>query len=160
MSNGITTRRNFLTAIAALGLSGFIPALAYALKTMPRRRIPGETEALPIIGLGSSKPVSQISASGPGPISEVLKTLVAQGGSVVDTWPRNPANDAQFGEVINTPDLREALFVTSKIDQTGKQAGIDQFHETLRLYQRPYIDLLQVFSLYDVETPMVKSQGL
>jgi diketogulonate reductase-like aldo/keto reductase len=107
---------------------------------------------LPIIGLGSTKPVGQISERGTAPIASVLRTLVENGGSVVDTWPRNRANDEAFGRVISEPDLRDALFVTSKIDRTGKQAGIDQFRETQRLYQRKTIDLLQVFNLTDIET--------
>ena len=152
MKKNTPTRRDFLTAVSALGLSGLMPSWAWAQQKMPRRRILGTDESLPIIGLGSSKPVSQIGDSGTGPISEVLGTLVAQGGSVVDTWPRNPANDGAFGQVINQPDLRDALFVTSKIDRTGKQAGIDQFRQTQRLYQRETLDLLQVFSLTDVET--------
>ncbi len=152
MKNSTSTRRDFLTALSALGLSGLMPASLLAQREMLLRRIPGTNESLPIIGLGSSKPVSQIGDDGMGPITEVLRTLVAQGGRVVDTWPRNPANDEAFGQVINQPDLRDALFVTSKIDQVGKQAGIDQFRETQRLYQRETLDLLQVFSLTDVET--------
>jgi len=152
MKNSTSTRRYFLAAFSALGLSGMMPASLLAQQKMPLRRIPGTNESLPIIGLGSSKPVSQIADTGVGPISEVLRTLVAQGGRVVDTWPRNPANDEAFGQVINQPDLRDALFLTSKIDQVGKQAGIDQFRETQRLYQRETLDLLQVFSLTDVET--------
>jgi len=42
--------------------------------------------------------------------------------------------------------------VATKIDQVGKQAGIDQFRETQRLYQRDTLDLVQVFSLTDVDT--------
>ena len=152
MKNGTSTRRDFLVAISALGLSGLMPTSSFAQQKMPLRRIPGTDELLPIIGLGSSKPVSQIAESGVGPIGEVLRTRVAHGGSVVDTWPRNPANDAAFGQVINQPDLRDALFVTSKIDQVGQQAGIEQFRETQRLYQRETLDLLQVFSLTDLET--------
>jgi diketogulonate reductase-like aldo/keto reductase len=152
MTNSTSTRRDFLVGISALGLTGLMPASLLAQRKMLLRRIPGTNEMLPIIGLGSSKPVSQIGDDGMGPISEVLRTLVAQGGRVVDTWPRNPANDEAFGQVINQPDLRDALFVTSKIDQVGKQAGIDQFRETQRLYQRETLDLLQVFSLTDVET--------
>jgi diketogulonate reductase-like aldo/keto reductase len=147
-----TTRRTFLASISALGLSSLGPANLFAQEQMPTRRIPGTNESLPIIGLGSSKPVSQIAERGTDHITEVLRTLVANGGSVVDTWPRNPANDAAFGRVINQPDLRETLFIASKIDQTGKQAGIDQFRETQRLYQRETLDLVQVISLTDLET--------
>lgn len=147
-----TTRRSFLASVSALGLSNLAPTRLFGQQQMPTRQIPDTNESLPIIGLGSSKPVSQIAERGTDHLIEVLRTLVANGGSVVDTWPRNPANDAAFGEVINQPDLTETLFIASKIDQTGKQAGIDQFRETQRLYQRETLDLVQVISLTDLET--------
>lgn len=152
MTTDTLTRRTFLAAGTALGVLAQLPASSPAAELMPRRRIPGTDESLPIIGLGSSKPVSQIAERGPGPITDVLRALVEGGGSVVDTWPRNPANDAVFGEVINLPDLRSELFVASKIDRPGKEAGLQQFRDTLELYQRDELDLLQVFSLTDLDT--------
>ncbi len=147
-----TTRREFLIVMSALGFSGLGSAESFAQEQMPTRQIPGTDEWLPIIGLGSSKPVSQIAERGTEHIVEVLRALVANGGSVVDTWPRNPANDALFGRVINEPDLRGSLFIASKIDKVGKEAGLQQFRETQRLYQRETLDLLQVFSLTDLDT--------
>ncbi|MDH3371741.1 MAG: aldo/keto reductase [Gammaproteobacteria bacterium] len=152
MNKGKPTRRDVLAAIPALGLSGLLPAATFAQNGMPMRRIPGTDESLPIIGLGSSKPVAQIAERGPGPLENVLRALVANGGRVVDTWPRNPSNDAAFGKVISQPDLRDRLFVASKIDRTGRDEGIRQFRDTLRLYNRDTIDLLQVISLTDLDT--------
>jgi diketogulonate reductase-like aldo/keto reductase len=96
--------------------------------------------------------VSQVSANGTEPLATVLRALVAAGGRVVDTWPRDPENDAALGRVLNEPDLRDALFVTSKIDQEGKEDGIRQFRQTQRLYGRETIDLVQVFNLTDLKT--------
>lgn len=145
-------RRKFLALMSATGLAGLAPGISLAREQMPRRRIPGTNESLPIIGLGSTKPVSQIADKGTAPVAAVLRALVEAGGSVVDTWPRSPANHEAFGRVINEPDLRNALFVASKVDQTGKQAGIEQFRETLRHYQRDSIDLMQILSLTDLDT--------
>ena len=147
-----TTRRDFLALMSALGFSCIGSAELLAQERMPTRKIPGTNESLPIIGLGSSKPVSQITERGIEPIASVLRALVANGGSVVDTWPRNPANDEAFGRVINEADLRDSLFIASKIDKVGKDAGIEQFRDTQRLYQREILDLVQVFSLTDVAT--------
>ena len=152
MAANNTTRRKFLTVMSALGFSGLGSAELFAQEQMPTRQIPGTNESLPIIGLGSSKPVSQIAERGTEHIAEVLRALVANGGSVVDTWPRNPANDEPFGGVINQPDLRDSLFIASKIDKVGREAGIQQFRETQRLYQREILDLVQIFSLTDLET--------
>ena len=152
MTDNTTTRRDFFAFMSALGLSGLGSAGSFAQERMPTRQIPGTNESLPIIGLGSSKPVSQISERGTEPIAEVLRTLVANGGSVVDTWPRNPVNDEAFGRVINEPYLRDSLFIASKIDRVGKEAGVQQFHEMQRLYQRETLDLVQIFSLTDLDT--------
>ena len=152
MTDNNTTRRDFLAFMSAVGLSGMGSAELLAQEKMPARPIPGTNESLPIIGLGSSKPVSQIADRGIEPIASVLRALVANGGSVVDTWPRNPANDEAFGQVINKPELHGSLFIASKIDKVGKDAGVRQFRDTQRLYQRETLDLVQIFSLTDLDT--------
>jgi diketogulonate reductase-like aldo/keto reductase len=119
---------------------------------MPVRRIPATGEGLPVIGFGSSKVVQEIAANGEDPLRQVLRTLVAHGGKVVDTWPRNADNDGRFGRVINEPEFRDRLFVTTKIDQVGKDVGLAQLEESQRLYGRKTIDLAQIFSLTDVDT--------
>jgi diketogulonate reductase-like aldo/keto reductase len=148
-----TTRREFLALASAAGaaLAGGVPLAALAEQTMPQRRIPSTGELLPVIGLGSSKPVEQIAKNGEEPLAAVLRALVAHGGKLVDTWPRDPGNDAGFGRVASLPDLRDKLFVTTKIDQVGKEAGLAQFRETQRLYQREKLDLVQIFSLTDLD---------
>ena len=149
----ITNRRDFLAAVSATAaLSAVGAGSAYGQTRMPRRPIPTTGEMLPIVGLGSSKVVSQVSANGTEPLAAVLRALVAAGGGVVDTWPRNATNDAGLGRVLAEPDLRDSLFVTTKIDSTGKEAGIEQFRRTQELYGKPTLDLAQIFSLTDVDT--------
>lgn len=152
MTAPATTRRDFLAlgSFACVGALG--PRLAAAQSRLPVRPIPGTGESLPVIGLGSSKIVSEIASNGTAPVAAVLRALVAHGGRVVDTWPRDAGNDAGFGEVINLPDLRDALFVTTKIDVEGRAAGIEQFEAALRNYRRERVDLAQIFSLTDLYT--------
>ena len=107
---------------------------------------------LPVIGLGSSKVVEQVAQNGTEPLANVLRALVAHGGKLVDTWPRNAANDAGLGRVLALPEFRDTLFVTTKVDQVGKDAGIKQFRDAQRNYQREVIDLAQIFSLTDLDT--------
>ncbi len=147
-----TTRRELLASISALPLASLLPIGAIAEDAIPVRTIPSTGETLPIIGLGSSKVVEQIATAGEDPLRQVLRTLVAHGGKLVDTWPRNADNDAAFGRVINEPDLGDRLFVTTKIDRVGKEAGIAQFRQTQNLYGRETLDLVQIFSLTDVDT--------
>jgi diketogulonate reductase-like aldo/keto reductase len=148
------TRRDFLartTAAAAIASGGGAPFAALAQAPMPQRRIPSSGEMLPVIGLGSSKVVAEIATNGEAPVANVLRTLVAHGGKLVDTWPRNADNDSGFGRVASAPELRDKLFVTTKIDQMGKEAGIAQFRATQRNYQRQKLDLVQIFSLTDLD---------
>jgi diketogulonate reductase-like aldo/keto reductase len=151
-----TTRRDFIArsgAVAAAATLAGHPALkALAQHGVPQRPIPSTGEMLPVIGLGSSKVVEQIAQSGTDPLANVLRALVAHGGKLVDTWPRNAANDAGLGSVIARPEFRDKLFVTTKIDQVGKDLGSRQFRDALRNYQREVIDLAQIFSLTDLDT--------
>lgn len=151
-----TTRREFLARAAAAAAGASVaghPALeALAQRGIPERAIPSTGERLPVIGLGSSKVVAEIAANGTEPVANVLRALVAHGGKVVDTWPRDAANDAGFGSVISLPEFAGKLFVTTKVDRAGKEAGTRQFRESLRNYRRDLIDLVQIFSLTDLDT--------
>jgi diketogulonate reductase-like aldo/keto reductase len=148
-----TTRREFLALLSAVPAAGLIdPAAALAQQAMPARRIPVSGEMLPVVGFGSSKVVEEIAKNGEEPLRQVLRVFVQHGARVVDTWPRNPANDGRFGKVINDPEFRERLFVTTKIDQVGKEAGVAQLQQAHTLYGRKVLDLAQIFSLTDVDT--------
>ena len=147
-----STRRNFLTLAAVLGAVGLKPFRSFGQDQMPVRQIPGSLESLPVIGLGSSKAVAEIAAKGTEPLAAVLRMLVDYGGSVIDTWPRDAKNDEGVGKVLADSYLNEKLFVTTKIDRKGKEAGLAQFRLTQRLYEREIIDLAQIFSLIDLDT--------
>ncbi len=146
------TRRDALALLAASAAASALPGHAFAQRTMPSRPIPRTGERLPIVGLGSTRPVTEIAQRGPEPVAAVIRTLVEHGGRVVDTWPRSEANDGAFGEIINAPDLRDRLFVTLNLEQEGRQAAIEHFERTLRLYRRDTIDLANVGSLTDLDT--------
>ena len=153
-------RRDFLALTAALGTLGLRPLHSFGQDQMPVRQIPGSLESLPVIGLGSSKVVAEIATKGTEPLAAVLRMLVDYGGSVIDTWPRDAKNDEGVGEVLADPYLNEKLFVTTKIDQKGKEAGLAQFRLTQRLYEREIIDLAQIFSLVDLDTQWPTLQDL
>ena len=151
-----STRREFLRhgalVSAAASIASALPLAALAQRGVPQRPIPSTGEMLPVIGLGSSKVVEEIAANGSDPVLGVLRALVANGGKFIDTWPRNADNDAAFGRVIAMPEFSGKLFVTTKVDQVGKEAGTAQFRQAQKLYGRRTLDLVQIFSLVDVDT--------
>ncbi len=145
------TRRDFLGFATAVAGAVAARAALGQPREMPARPIPTTGERLPIVGLGSTRPVTAIAERGPEPVAAVVRTLVEHGGRVIDTWPRSDANDGAFGHIISAPGLRERLFVTINLEQQGAQAGRDHFERTLRLYQRERIDLVNVGSLIDLD---------
>ncbi len=152
MKSITSTRRRFLAGASGLGLLGCLPKLALALQKLPRRGIPGTNETLPVIGLGSTKPVRQIGVSGAGRLESVIWMLMSYGGEVVDTAPREEAIDSKFGKLLQKPELREHLFIAGKVMATGRQAGVAQFRQTQRLFGRQTLDLVQIQSLVDLDT--------
>ena len=146
------TRRELLTAISALGLLGSMPACARGQERLPKRAIPGTDEQLPVVGLGSTKPVRYIREAGTDPIESVMRMLLRYGGRVVDTSPRPEDLDSIFGQVLQRPEFRDELFVCAKVKTTGKEAGIAQIEQTQRLFGRNPLDLLQIESMLDYQT--------
>ena len=53
----------------------------------------------------------------------VLRALVAHGGKLVDTWPRNADNDAAFGRVIGMPEFRTELVRCEQGRRGGQGSG-------------------------------------
>jgi diketogulonate reductase-like aldo/keto reductase len=146
------TRRDILLAASSLSLTACMPAGVAARQTLPQRLIPATGEKLPIVGLGSTKPVRYIEEAGTAPLESVMRMLMNYGGKVVDTSPRPAELDAKFGQVLQQPEFDDGLFVAAKVKVEGRQAGIDQIAQTRRLFGRETLDLLQIESMLDYQT--------
>ena len=144
-------RREFVTGVSVLGILGASHIVSASTDVLPRRAIPRSGEKLPIIGLGSTKPVRYIRDAGTGPIESVMRELMSYGGCVVDTSPRPPELDAQFGQLLQQAEFRDSLFVAAKVKVPGREQGIAQIEQTQRLFGRDPMDLLQIESLTDLE---------
>jgi diketogulonate reductase-like aldo/keto reductase len=147
----LITRRDFLTLATGAAATLATRGVSAQPRAMPTRAIPLTGETLPLVGLGSTRPVTAIAERGPAHVEAVIRTLVEHGGRVVDTWPRSDANDGALGAIISAPELRERLFVTINLEQQDPQAGREHFERTLRLYRRERIDLLNVGSLIGLD---------
>ncbi|WP_420441964.1 aldo/keto reductase [Candidatus Palauibacter sp.] len=151
-----TTRRDFLFSLAGLGAALASPArlpgrTLSAQEMLPARSIPGTEETLPIVGFGSSKPVLEIPTEGKEPVAGVIRVLLEHGGRVVDTSPRTPEVDAEFGEVLTAPEFSGRLFVATKVNTDGEASGIKQMRQNQRLVGSRTLDLLEVESMRDLD---------
>ncbi|MDE2877797.1 aldo/keto reductase [Candidatus Palauibacter soopunensis] len=155
-SLGDTTRRDFLSSLAGAGAVLAAPRALFGStppvqETLPTRPIPGTEETLPIVGFGSSKPVLEIPTEGTEPVANVIRMLLEHGGRVVDTSPRTPEIDAEFGTVLTAPEFGGRLFVATKINTDGEAAGIEQMRQNQRLVGSRTLDLLEVESMRDLD---------
>jgi diketogulonate reductase-like aldo/keto reductase len=86
------------------------------------------------------------------PLREVLKTLVAKGGTVVDSSPMYGRSEAVVGELSEELSLNSSLFIATKVWTQGRENGIRQMNESMTLLRRKKIDLMQVHNLTDWQT--------
>lgn len=129
----------------------FLPRGAFARSDYPVRLIPSTGERLPIIGLGSTKAVSQLEATGTAGFKTLLRSLLDGGGTVVDTWSRDATQDRLTGEALQANGMVSKLFLATKVDAVGAEAGRAVLERTLRLFGK-VPDLIQVISLRDLKT--------
>jgi diketogulonate reductase-like aldo/keto reductase len=117
------------------------------------RPVPGSGESLPVIGLGTWQTFDVgPSAAARAPLEEVLREFVAMGGSVIDSSPMYGSSEQVAGDLAGKLQLRERLFVATKVWTSGRQAGIDQMEASMRKLRSDPIDLMQVHNLLDVQT--------
>lgn len=117
---------------------------------MLTRPIPKSGEPIPVIGLGSWQTFDVgRSEADRAPLADVLRTFVELGGRLIDTSPMyNNAEDV-IGSLVSRLNLRDKVFLASKVWITGQEAGIEQMKDSMwKLHAHP-IDLIQVHNLVD-----------
>ncbi|HSO05866.1 MAG TPA: aldo/keto reductase, partial [Pelomicrobium sp.] len=120
---------------------------------MLKRAIPRSGELLPAVGLGTYRTFDVGgSAAEREPLVEVLRLLVAYGGSVVDSSPMYGAAESVVGDLAAEAGVAERLFYATKVWTSGREAGIRQMEESFRRMRVARMDLMQVHNLLDLET--------
>jgi diketogulonate reductase-like aldo/keto reductase len=153
-------RRDFLQRALMLPLAMSIPSLARSadqkpLPKMERRAIPSTGEPLPVVGCGTWRTFDVgDDPNGQARLAEVLSTLFAAGGSVIDSSPMYGSSEAVAGTLLTRLDAHGKAFVATKVWTQGREAGIAQMEESMRRLQQPRIDLMQVHNLVDWRTQL------
>ena len=117
--------------------------------------IPSTGERLPVIGLGTYS-VFDVESTETEIASkrEIMRLLIANGGSVVDTSPMYNRSEKVIGDVINAGIDRHELFLATKVWTNGREAGIAQMQRSAELMNTDVIDLMQVHNLQDTDVHM------
>ncbi|MCQ4314329.1 aldo/keto reductase [Pseudomonas stutzeri] len=156
-------RSAVLAAIAALG--PLLPSLAQAAEPLRTRTIPASGEMLPVIGLGTSR-THDISLDDVEmeALLDVLRVFVEGGAKVIDTAPSYGNADRVVGELVQRLDVRDQVFLATKVSSTGRERGMAQIEASFKALQTDTIDLIQVHNLQDTSTQLgllreLKEQG-
>ena len=118
-----------------------------------KRSIPRSGEQLPVLGLGTYI-VLDVPPGAPEltELKEVLKTFAAGGARLIDSSPMYGRAEAVVGELVAATNLRESVFLATKVWTSGRDAGVRQMQDSLRLMRTQRIDLMQVHNLLDLAT--------
>ena len=158
MDNTIS-RRRAAKLIGATAASALLPVgtsrLFAADKSLIRRAIPSTGEKLPVIGLGSALTFEVRPGSAQmKPLAEVLSLFVKHGGKLIDSSPMYGDAETVIGDLAGKSNLRNSLFIATKVWTKGKQEGIRQMEQSMSRFRTATIDLMQVHNLSDVDTQM------
>ena len=116
-----------------------------------KRPIPRSGELLPAVGVGTWQTFDVgPDASERAELKEVLRLLVAGGGTVVDSSPMYGEAERVVGDLTAELGLRDKLFFATKVWTSGRDSGIRQMEASLRVMRTRRIDLMQVHNLQDV----------
>ena len=106
------SRRRFLKTVAAgIAVGGFAPALARATQRVANSRvIPRHGEALPVVGLGTSRTFDMQPAQAPGsPLEEVMRIFFENGGQLIDSSPMYGNAEAVTGALLDELRIGQQL---------------------------------------------------
>jgi len=147
------SRRRTLQALAAgaLLMARRPRAASASAKGLLKRPIPRSGELLPALGVGTWQ-TFDVGADDPArpELTDVLRELVASGGSVIDSSPMYGEAERVVGDLAEAAKLRPSLFLATKVWTSGREAGIQQMERSRKLMRANTLDLIQVHNLLDV----------
>ncbi|HKY18020.1 MAG TPA: aldo/keto reductase [Rhizomicrobium sp.] len=149
------TRRTVLAATAATSL---LPHAAVAQNSaggagtpILKRRVPQTGTMLPVVGIGTSR-VFEFE-NDPAALEErkqVVRNLVAGGGSLIDTAAGYGTAENNVGLVAAETNLRPKLFLATKFSSRDSREEADtEMRQSLGRLRTNYVDLQQAWNVGD-----------
>jgi aryl-alcohol dehydrogenase-like predicted oxidoreductase len=122
--------------------------------TVATRPIPKSKsgEELPIIGLGTARCFGKRGDDkAMADKTAVIKTLIGNGGKVIDTAAMYGAAEELVGEILEQTKLRPQAFVATKCHIPGKE-GTATMERSFKALRTNTLDLLYIHNMVDVDT--------
>ncbi|MDE0286215.1 MAG: aldo/keto reductase [Gammaproteobacteria bacterium] len=143
------SRRNFIKHACALPAAvGVMPGTLSAMTNdVIKRVIPSSGEEISIMGMGT---YSTFSHSTPlEQLGEVMQAFFDHGGQMIDSSPMYGPAEGIVGELLKTTQNTAGYFAATKVWTDGREAGIRQMNESMRLMGVETMDLMQIHNLRD-----------
>jgi len=137
------------------GAAALMARGARAAEAMRMRPIPSSGEALPVIGMGTSRTFDVGQSPGERePLREVLDLLLSRGGRVIDSSPMYGRAEEVVGDLLAERPAEPRPFLATKVWTEGREAGIRQMETSMRRMRTDRMDLMQVHNLVDWRTQL------
>ncbi|MGH7712053.1 MAG: aldo/keto reductase [Gemmatimonadaceae bacterium] len=149
------TRRELIElGLAAVATSSAARRAFTQPSALVTKRIPATGERVPVIGLGTRNYRAGADPAELAPYRETLKAFLDAGGTVIDTAPSYGNSESILGTLISELGARDKIFLATKVDREGKEAGIARMNASLANLKVPKVDLMQVHNLNDAATQL------
>ncbi|HNE20777.1 MAG TPA: aldo/keto reductase [Turneriella sp.] len=145
----VISRTQFISLSAAAALHyPFFPLLSKKKQAMTAT-ILSTGEILPRIGLGTYQIFEAVE---PQHAAALLGEFYSLGGRLVDSSPMYGEAEAVTGSASVQLGLNAQLFLATKVWTSGRERGVSQIKESLRLLGRQKLELMQIHNLVDWKT--------
>ncbi len=153
------TRRDWMKlGLGATALATFPRAFAQSMpmaggSMLPliTKPIPSTGERLPVVGIGT-RTYETLTED----VRGVITGLAASGCTLIDTADNyaRGASEAIIGEVMETAKIRNTIFLSTKINARGKEAGRASIEASFKKLRTDKIDLYYVHNLVDTDNQL------
>ena len=147
------SRREVLKLAAAAGAGLAMPAMPLFAAGGPvlSRPIPKSREMLSVVGLGTAIIFDFDSASDAAKRGErrtVIRTLLDEGGRLIDTAPSYGRAEITLGDLLPEMGVRDRVFLATKVRATGsRDACIAEMQQSLKRLHTNKLDLMQIHNV-------------
>jgi aryl-alcohol dehydrogenase-like predicted oxidoreductase len=130
--------------------AGFTAAMmtppASAQSVIIKKPIPHSGEMLPVVGLGTANSFGRADRDD---TRKVIETLVAGGGSLIDTASTYGAAEDVIGAAVADAKLRARVFLATKMEAENAKEGQPEFDASLRKLRVKQVDLMMLHNVTD-----------
>jgi diketogulonate reductase-like aldo/keto reductase len=143
------SRRDALALAGGAIAASHLPASAQGAGLLARK-IPSTGEMLPCVGIGTAIIFDfENDPTKTAERTDVIKTLVAGGGKLIDTAPSYGKAEERVGDILKDTGLRDRIFLATKVAVGDRAASIAEMQASLRKLKTERVELMQLHNVRD-----------